>query len=75
FRPDLVIVSSGFDAHLTDPLGQLRLEDPDFVSMTKSVLNWAQETCAGRVVSVLEGGYNLQTLGPTVAAHVTALLK
>lgn len=75
FRPDLVIISSGFDAHLTDPLGQLRLEDPDFVSMTKSVLEWAAETCGGRVVSVLEGGYNLQTLGPTVTAHVTALSK
>ncbi len=75
FTPDLVIISSGFDAHLTDPLGQLRLEDQDYASMTKSVLDWAEETCGGRVVSVLEGGYNLQTLGPTVAAHVTALSK
>lgn len=72
-KPDLIIVSAGFDAHLTDPLGQLRLEDEDYMSMTKSVLDWAGEVCEGRVVSVLEGGYNLDTLGATVAAHVRAL--
>ncbi len=73
FNPDLIIISAGFDSHLTDPLGQLRLEDNDFVSMTRIVKEWAAEVCGGRVVSVLEGGYNLETLGTTVRRHVTAL--
>lgn len=73
FTPDLIFISAGFDAHLTDPLGQLRLEDSDFVSMTKTVKNWADEVCGGRVVSILEGGYNLDTLGESVRNHVAEL--
>lgn len=73
FKPDLIIISAGFDAHLTDPLGQLRLEDDDYVSMTETVKNWADENCNGRIVSALEGGYNLETLGETVKTHVRAL--
>lgn len=73
FKPDLIIISAGFDAHLTDPLGQLRLEDKDYVAMTKVVKNWADEVCGGRVVSALEGGYNLETLGETVKNHVAEL--
>ena len=72
FKPDLVIISAGFDAHTTDPLGQLRLEDEDFVALTRSVTDWAREACGGRVVSCLEGGYNLSTLGASVRAHVRA---
>jgi acetoin utilization deacetylase AcuC-like enzyme len=72
-QPDLIFISAGFDAHFTDPLGQLQLEDPDFVSMTKSVMEWADEVCEGRIVSCLEGGYNLETLGLTVRDHVAAL--
>jgi acetoin utilization deacetylase AcuC-like enzyme len=72
-RPDLIFVSAGFDAHLTDPLGQLMLEDPDFVSMTRTVMQWADDACNGRVVSCLEGGYNLETLGKTVKDHVAEL--
>lgn len=72
-KPDLIFVSAGFDAHLTDPLGQLELEDPDFASMTRTVLQWADDACDGRVVSCLEGGYNLETLGDTVRSHVAAL--
>ena len=72
-KPDLIFISAGFDAHLTDPLGQLMLEDPDFVSMTAALKQWADEACGGRIVSCLEGGYNLETLGPTVAAHVAEL--
>lgn len=75
FKPDLVIISAGFDAHLTDPLGQLRLEDKDFVEMTKTVKQWANDVCGGRIVSALEGGYNLETLGETVRNHVLALSK
>ena len=73
FKPDLIFISAGFDAHLTDPLGQLRLEDADFVSMTKTIKQWADEVCKGRIVSALEGGYNLETLGETVVNHVRAL--
>jgi acetoin utilization deacetylase AcuC-like enzyme len=75
FKPDLVIVSAGFDSHAGDPLGQLLLEDEDFVSFTRAVKSWADETCGGRVVSCLEGGYNLSTLGATVRAHVRALAE
>ncbi len=73
FRPDIILISAGFDAHATDPLGQLKLEDGDFISMTNSVKQWANEVCEGRIVSCLEGGYNLKTLGETVKSHVKAL--
>ena len=73
FRPDMIFISAGFDAHLTDPLGQLRLENQDFISMTRSVKQWADDVCDGRIVSCLEGGYNLETLGATVKSHVAAL--
>ena len=73
FSPDLIIISAGFDSHLDDPLGQLQLEDDDFVAMTRAVKQWAKDSCDGRLVSCLEGGYNLQTLGETVRAHVEEL--
>ena len=73
FKPDLIFISAGFDAHLTDPLGQLRLDDDDFTSMTRTVMQWADDACNGRIVSCLEGGYNLDTLGQTVALHVAEL--
>jgi len=75
FRPDLIMISAGFDAHRTDPLGQLLLEDPDYVSMTCTVKQWANEACKGRIVSCLEGGYNLETLGETVRCHVAELCR
>ncbi len=73
FTPDLVMISAGFDAHRTDPLGQLLLEDADFVHLTRTVKELAAATCNGRIVSCLEGGYNVETLGETVRAHVSAL--
>ena len=73
FKPDFIMISAGFDAHASDPLGQLLIEDEDFAEMTRMVKNWANETCGGRIVSALEGGYNLQTLGETVRAHVAEL--
>ncbi|MDQ3753359.1 MAG: histone deacetylase [Acidobacteriota bacterium] len=73
FTPDLIFISAGFDAHAGDPLGQLLLEDEDFSEMTRTVKAWAREICQGRVISCLEGGYNLNTLGETVRAHVQAL--
>jgi len=72
-KPDIIFISAGFDAHLSDPLGQLQLEDPDFSAMTRTVTQWADEVCGGRVVSCLEGGYNLGTLGETVRSHVETL--
>ena len=73
FTPDLVIISAGFDAHADDPLGQLLLTDADFVQMTRVVKEWAGESCGGRIISCMEGGYNLDTLGETVRAHVREL--
>jgi acetoin utilization deacetylase AcuC-like enzyme len=75
FKPDLIMISAGFDSHNFDPLGQLRLEDEDFVSLTRVVKEWARDACNGRIVSCLEGGYNLQTLGQTVRAHVAELQR
>ena len=75
FKPDLIFISAGFDAHSGDPLGQLKLEDEDFMQMTKTVKQWAAEVCAGKIVSCLEGGYNLQTLGDTVRNHIAELNK
>jgi acetoin utilization deacetylase AcuC-like enzyme len=73
FRPDLIIISAGFDSRAGDPLGQLRLEDEDFIALTRTVKQWANEACGGRLISCLEGGYDLATLGATARAHVRAL--
>jgi acetoin utilization deacetylase AcuC-like enzyme len=75
FSPDLIIISAGFDSHVGDPLGQLMLKDEDFVAMTRAVKEWAASSCQGRLVSCLEGGYNLETLGETVRAHVEELSR
>jgi acetoin utilization deacetylase AcuC-like enzyme len=75
FTPDLIVISAGFDSHLGDPLGQLLLEDKDFVALTRAVKQWAASSCEGRLVSCLEGGYNLDTLGETVRAHVEELSR
>lgn len=75
FKPDFIIISAGFDAHAQDPLGQLRLKDDDFATMTRAVKEWADSACNGRIVSCLEGGYNLETLGQTVLEHVSELEK
>jgi len=75
FKPDLIIISAGFDAHASDPLGQLLLEDDDLAAMTRSVKEWADEVCGGRIVSMLEGGYDLETLGVTVKNHVKELTR
>jgi len=74
FHPDLVIISAGFDAHRDDPLGQLLLEDSDFAEMTKEVRKIAEKHASGRIVSLLEGGYNLDLLGGSVRSHLAALL-
>ena len=73
FRPDLVIVSAGFDAHRRDPLGQVELDEDDFAWATRRVLDLAGTCARGRVVSLLEGGYDLEGLSRSAAAHVEVL--
>jgi acetoin utilization deacetylase AcuC-like enzyme len=73
FPPDLIIISAGFDSRRGDPLGGLMLEDEDFSEMTKEVLRIAEKHGAGRLVGLLEGGYNLNLLGNSVRSHLAAL--
>jgi acetoin utilization deacetylase AcuC-like enzyme len=75
FGPDLIIISAGFDAHRRDPLGNLRLVEADYVWATRKLMEIAQRRCADRVVSVLEGGYDLEGLARSAAAHVTTLME
>jgi acetoin utilization deacetylase AcuC-like enzyme len=74
FRPDLVMISAGFDSRIGDPLGQFTLTDRDFQDLTRLLMDFADQSCSGRIVSVLEGGYNLHGLSLGVAAHLHALL-
>lgn len=75
FSPDAVFISAGFDAHVDDPLASMCLETNDFEWVTVELMAVAQEICAGRIVSVLEGGYDLNALGQSVAAHIRALMS
>ncbi len=74
FKPDLLIISAGFDAHWRDPLAQLEVEEDDFAFITQGLKNIAAHHCNGRLVSVLEGGYDLQGLSLSVAAHIKVLM-
>jgi acetoin utilization deacetylase AcuC-like enzyme len=74
FQPDLIMISAGFDAHRRDPLAGVQLEDEDFGMLTREVMDVASEVCAGRVVSVLEGGYDLKGLAGGVEQHLRVLL-
>jgi acetoin utilization deacetylase AcuC-like enzyme len=74
FAPELLIISAGFDAHVADPLAQLRLTEADFAWITQELCALAARHAEGRVVSVLEGGYDLAALGSSIAAHVRALM-
>jgi acetoin utilization deacetylase AcuC-like enzyme len=74
FRPDLVMISAGFDAHASDPLANLNWHAEDFGWVTAEICRIAAECCAGRVVSTLEGGYDLDALAESVGAHLDALI-
>jgi acetoin utilization deacetylase AcuC-like enzyme len=74
FRPELVLVSAGFDSRINDPLGRFTLTDEDFTNLTRLVRSIADTHAQGRVVSILEGGYSLTGLASAAAAHVTALI-
>ncbi|TAL02950.1 MAG: histone deacetylase family protein [Rhodospirillaceae bacterium] len=73
FKPDFILVSAGFDAHKDDPLADLHLTETDFAWATASLVKASRELCGGRLVSVLEGGYNLDALAESVVAHVQTL--
>jgi acetoin utilization deacetylase AcuC-like enzyme len=75
FAPDLIVISAGFDAHRLDPLANLNLSEADFGWATRKIMEIADLRSAGKVISVLEGGYALQSLARSVAAHVTALME
>ena len=75
FRPELIIISAGFDAHMRDPLANINLDETDFVWVTQKIMDVADQWANGRIVSLLEGGYDLEALGNSVAAHVMALMR
>jgi len=75
FRPDLVLISAGFDAHEADPLGGMKMTPAGYADLTRIVRRVAQATARGRIVSVLEGGYDLDGLAASVEAHLRALME
>jgi acetoin utilization deacetylase AcuC-like enzyme len=75
YKPDLLIISAGFDAHTRDPLANINLVEADYTWVTKKLMDVANDCAQGRIVSVLEGGYDLQGLARSAAAHVTALMN
>ena len=75
FHPELIVVSAGFDAHRRDPLAGLALVEEDFAWISRRIAEAADSSCAGRVVSTLEGGYDLEALAASAAAHVAALME
>ena len=75
FSPDLILLSAGFDAHIDDPLAELKWEVGDFAWITREVCNLATDCCSSRVVSILEGGYNLDALAACTKAHIENLIE
>ena len=75
FAPELLIISAGFDAHRDDPLAQLRVETEDYAWLTDRLVAVADRHCGGRVASLLEGGYDLNALAASAAAHVRSLMR
>jgi acetoin utilization deacetylase AcuC-like enzyme len=75
FSPDFIVISAGFDAHRYDPLANLNLEEDDFAWATRKLMEIADRTANGRIVSMLEGGYDLEALAKSAAAHVNALMR
>ena len=73
FKPELVMISAGFDSREGDPLGKFTLTDADFVELTKMMLDLAKEFANGKLISVLEGGYSLEGLANAAGAHVKTL--
>jgi acetoin utilization deacetylase AcuC-like enzyme len=75
FQPDLVLISAGFDGHADDPLGQFHLREEHFAELTHAAMDIAERFARGRMVSILEGGYELLALGASVRVHVETLMN
>ena len=73
FKPEIILISAGFDAHKRDPLASINLESEDYYSLTKSIVEIANRHCNGRVISFLEGGYDLLALSECIKAHLKGL--
>jgi acetoin utilization deacetylase AcuC-like enzyme len=74
-RPELILLSAGFDAHAADPVGSLGLESEDFGELTQLIVAAARQYCGGKLVSLLEGGYNVEKLGESVSIHLETMLE
>jgi len=75
FKPDFILLSAGFDAHKDDPLAQINLESKDYYTLTKRIKAFARELCDGKIVSILEGGYDLNALRESVDYHIKSLVE
>ena len=75
FKPEFILISAGFDGHEADPLAQMKLKTEDFYIITKRILEISKKFCDGKIVSILEGGYDLQALADSTKRHVDALLE
>ena len=75
FSPEFILLSAGFDAHENDPLAQFNLKTEDYYTITKRILEASKKFCSGKVVSILEGGYDLKALRDSTKRHVDALLE
>ena len=73
FKPEVIIISAGFDAHFRDPLANINLESEDFYQITKKIVELANVQSNGRIISFLEGGYDLQALSESIKQHLLAL--
>ena len=75
FKPEFILLSAGFDAHKDDPLAQINLESKDYYTLTKRIMILAKELCEEKVVSILEGGYDLNALKESIDYHLKSLLE
>ena len=75
FKPEFILISAGFDAHKDDPLAQMQLKSKDYYTITKRTIQIANECCGGKIVSILEGGYNLNALKESTQMHIDALIE
>jgi len=75
FKPELLILSSGFDAHELDPLGGMAISTAGYMKLSSTLVAIARDCCEGRIISILEGGYSLQGLAESVEVHLQELMK
>ena len=75
FKPEFILFSAGFDAHIDDPLAQLKLKSEDFYKITQRTIQFSKSFCNGNIISILEGGYDLKSLQDSTKRHVDALIE